>query len=247
MINVVIPIASNKLYDENEIFQYPLPLIEILGKSIIEYSIEALKTIDDAVKFIFILKEEDCNKYHFDNSLKLLIPECSIVKLKTQTRGAVCSILMAIDILDKDSEMLIINYDQLLDYKIDNIINSFRTKNADGGLLTFKSIHPRWSYARVIGDDVLETAEKNPISNFAIAGFYYFKKTSDFIEGAFNIIRYDEKYNSSYYTSSIFNQMILKNKIIKNYTIPLSVYYSFYSAQKIKEFEHFLLNKNGKV
>lgn len=247
MINIVIPIASNKFYDENEIFQYPLPLIEILGKSIIEYSLEGLKKIDDVVKFIFVLKEEDCNKYHFDNSLKLIIPDCSIVKLKSQTKGAVCSILMAIDLLDKDSEMLIINYDQFLDYKIDIIINNFRTHNADGGLLTFKSIHPRWSFARVIGDDVLETAEKNPISNFAIAGFYYFKKASDFIEGAFNIIRYDENYNNYFYTSSVFNQMILKNKVVKNYTIPLSAYYSFYSPQKIKEFEHFLLNKNGKV
>ena len=247
MINIVIPIASNKLHDENEIFQYPLPLIEILGKSIIEYSLEGLKNIDDVAKFIFILKEEDCNKYHFDNSLKLIIPDCSIVKLKSQTKGAVCSILMAIDLLDKDSEMLIINYDQFLDYKIDKIINYFRCRNADGGLLTFKSIHPRWSFARVIGDDVLETAEKNPISNFAIAGFYYFKKASDFIEGAFNIIRYDEKYNNYFYTSSVFNQMILKNKVVKNYTIPLSVYYSFYSPQKIKEFEHYLINKNGKV
>ena len=60
--------------------------------------------VDDKIKFIFILKEQDCRKYKFDSSLKLLKPDCSIIKLNNTTKGAICSILMAIDEIDKRLE-----------------------------------------------------------------------------------------------------------------------------------------------
>lgn len=248
MINVVIPIASKKLTDENDIFQYPLPLIEILGKTLIEYSLDGLKSLKEKINFIFILKEDDCNRYHFDNSLYLLIPDCTIVRLKETTQGAICSVLMTIDLLDKDAELIIVNYDQYIDHDLDIIIKYFRQENADGGLITFKSIHPRWSYAKVVGDNIIQTAEKNPISNFAIAGFYYYRKANYFIEAAYNVIRFDENYNDKFYTSSTFNQMILNNLIIKNYTIKNEDYHSFYSPQKVNEFRAFLnIRHNGNL
>jgi NDP-sugar pyrophosphorylase family protein len=247
MINIVLPIVSNKLLDENEKFQYPLPLVEINGKSLIEYSLDSLNSLGEKVKFIFVLNEDDCNKYHFDNTLKLLKPQSEIVKVKGPTSGAVCSVLMAIDLLDKKEELLIVNYDQYLDFDILKIIKDFRINNCDGGIITFNSVHPRWSYARIVQDNVLETAEKNPISNFAIAGFYYFKNAEIFIQAAFNVIKYDDNYNGKYYTSSVYNQMILKNFVVKNSLINKESYHSFYSSQKVKEFENYLLKRNGKI
>lgn len=246
MINIILPIASNKLLDDNDKFQYPLPLVEIKGKSLIEYSLEGLKTLGDDVKYIFILNEDDCNKYHFDNTLRLLKPNCEIIKVNGSTSGAICSVLMAIDVIDSNSECLILNYDQYIDHDLFTIINKFRNLKADGGIVTFNSVHPRWSYARVLDDTVLETAEKNPISNYALAGFYYFKNSNDFINAAFNVIKYDDNYNGKYYTSSVFNQMILKNLSVKNILIEKNKYHSFYSSQKVKEFENYL-DKNGKI
>jgi len=246
MINIILPIASSKLLDDNDKFQYPLPLIEINGKSLIEYSLDGLKTLGDNVKYIFILNEDDCNKYHFDNTLRLLVPNSEIIKVNGSTSGAVCSVLMAIDVIDTNSECLILNYDQYIDCDLLEIINKFRNQNADGGIITFNSVHPRWSYARISDDIVLETAEKNPISNYALAGFYYFKNSNDFINSAFNVIKYDDRYNGKYYTSSVYNQMILKNLVIKNILIDKNKYHSFYSSQKVKEFETYL-EKNGKI
>ena len=241
MINIILPIASNKLVDDNDNFQYPLPLVEINGKSLIEYTLDGLNSIGNDVKYIFILNENDCTKYHFDNTLKLLKPDCEIIKVKGVTSGAICSILMGIDVIDQNSELLILNFDQYINYNLSSIINKFRENKADGGVVTFNSVHPRWSYARVINDNVLETAEKNPISNFAIAGFYYFKNAYIFIESAFKVIKYNENYNGKYYTSSVFNQLILKNLNIKNILIEKECYYSFYSTQKVKEFENYLI------
>jgi dTDP-glucose pyrophosphorylase len=246
MINIILPIASSKIQDDNDKFQYPLPLIEINGKSLIEYSIEGLKSLGDELKYIFILNENDCAKYHFDNTLRLLKPNCEIVIINGSTSGAICSILMAIDFIDKNSECLILNYDQYIDEDLSLIIQKFRDGNADGGILTFNSVHPRWSFARINDEEVVETAEKNPISNYALAGFYYFKNSSHFINSAFDVIKYNVSYDGKYYTSSVFNQMILKNFKIQNILINKNKYHSFYSSQKIKEFETYLI-KNGKI
>lgn len=243
MINIVIPIAATRLEDENEVFQYPLPLVEILGKSLIEYSLDVFECLNEPKRFTFVLKEKDCKKYHLDSSLKLLVPECSIVKLSGNTRGSICSVLMSIHLLDMNSECIITNYDQFIDYDISKALNYFRKAKADGGLITFNSIHPRWSFVSVNNDDVIQTAEKNPISNLAIAGFYYFKRFSDFVDGAFKSIQFDENYRNNYFTSSVFNQMILSSKLIKNYTIPKNQYHSFYSPQKISEFENHMRKK----
>jgi NDP-sugar pyrophosphorylase family protein len=246
MINIILPIASGKLLDDNEKFQYPLPLVEINGKSLIEYTLDGLKSLGDEVKFIFILNENDCTKYHFDNTLRLLKPKCEIIKINGSTSGAICSILMAIDVIDKKAECLIVNYDQYIDVNLSEVIQNYRDQNADGGIVTFNSVHPRWSFARISNQTVLETAEKNPISNFAIAGFYYFKNAIDFINCAFSVIKFDDNYNGKYFTSSVFNQMILKNLVIKNVLIDKNKYHSFYSSQKVKEFENYLI-KNGKI
>ena len=89
-------------------------------------------------------------------------------------------------------------------------------------------------------DLVVETAEKNPISNNAIAGFYYFKKSSFFIDSAYKVILDNASFDNKFFTSSVFNQMILDNYKIGYYLIPTNTYFSFYTPDKIKEFEFFL-------
>lgn len=241
MLKIIIPLASDHFIDESGQFNYPLPLIEINGKSVIEYVLGDLNKISGEKQLIFILKDQDCTKYNLDNSLKLLVDNPIIVPLKAKTKGAICSILMAVDFIDQDDELLIVNADQIISCDYNEVLQDLRTQHADGGIISFKSVHPRWSYAKIIDGEVFQTAEKNPISNDAIAGFYYFHQAVDFIEGAFDVIRYDENYEGRYYTSSVFNQMILKGKNIKSFPISPDQMHSFYSVQKLKEFEKYLL------
>jgi hypothetical protein len=94
MLKIIIPLASDHFIDESGQFNYPLPLIEIKGKSVIEYVLSDLDKISGEKQLIFILKEQDCTKYNLDNSLKLLVENPVIVPLKAKTKGAVCSILI---------------------------------------------------------------------------------------------------------------------------------------------------------
>jgi len=242
-MTIVMPLAGKWSLDGDGHF-YPLPLREVLGKPLIQYVVENLLTISSTNKFIFILKEEDCLRFHLDKTLKLLAPNCEVLVLRNETNGSVCSILMAVEKIPKDQEIIIVNGDQVFNQNLDVIIDHFRNECADSGVMTFESVHPRWSYALIDeNNDVSQVEEKNPISRHAIAGFYYFRSFNDFIECAFEAIKIESYYENRLYTSSLINQMILLNKKVVHKLIDSKNYMSFYSTQKISEFEKYLDKK----
>ena len=239
-MNIILPLAGISNFDNNNNF-YPLPLREVSGKPLIQYVVENLLTIKGVNKFIYILKEEDCLKFHLDNTLKLLTPNCEVVTLRSKTYGAVCSILMAVESVNKDDDTIIVNGDQVFNLSLNSIINQFRDEKTDAGLITFESVHPRWSYVMADkNENILQAEEKNPISRSAIAGFYYFKSFNDFIESAFEAIEIEDYHDNKLYTSALINQMILLNKKVTHKSIEHKNYISFYSPQKIVEFERYI-------
>ena len=139
---------------------------------------------------LFRSNDADAKRYRLDNVLRMLtLDNCDIVIQKAPTKGAVCSLLLAVKLLNHDNPILISNADQLLDHDLNRVTQHFAKPELDGGVVCFDSVHPQWSYARVIEEDrVIETAEKEPISRNAIAGLYYFSKGRDFIESAMSTI-----------------------------------------------------------
>ncbi len=228
---------------DKSIYSYPLPLVEVNGAPLIEYVTKNLLSIDGNNKFIFIVREEDCINFHIDKTLKLLVENSEVCILKSKTNGSVSSILMASDIIDKNEELVVANHDQIFLNDINKIISKFRKEKTSGGLVTFQSVHPRWSFVLTDNkNNVLEASEKKPISKNAIAGFYYFESYKTFVECAFKAIEIEDFYNNNFYTSSLINQLILLNKKVINYEIDIKDYKSFYTSQKLKEFEFFLNN-----
>jgi dTDP-glucose pyrophosphorylase len=193
--------------------------------------------------FIFIIKEEDAVKYHLDNTLKLLVPNCEVIKLKKDTKGGLCSVLMAIDRISTEDSIVILNGDQIIDVDFNSVLQYWNKEAVDAGIVTFQSVHPRWSYARIENEMVVQTAEKNPISHHAIAGYYYFANAGLFFECAFQTIKNDVKLDDNYYTSPVINEYVLRNKKVLNYKIETSQYHSFYSPQMLNEYEK--ISRNG--
>ena len=241
MLNIVIPIISNAESKDNQ--NYPLALHVISNKTLIEYSLSCIANCKELIKYIFLISEFDCLKYHLDDSIRILFPNAKIIVLKSVTKGTVCSVLMAVDEIEDSSELLIFNYNQFFSINIFNIINSFRELQADCGILTFDSIHPRWAYALIEENKVLQTAEKRPISGNAIAGLYYFKNSSEFLEKSYEVIRIDDSYDGFYYISSVINQYILDGGKVNPKQIKIDEYFTFYSSQSLNEFEKYLNKK----
>lgn len=237
MINILIPLAGkNQFFPESE-YPYPKPLIEINGKTMIEKVINNFSSIEKKKQFIFIVNTDDCKKYHLDNILNLLTEHsCKIVKIDHETKGAACSAMMAIETIDNETPLIIANADQLFEDNINELISRFH--NYDGGVISFESIHPRWSYARVDENNLItETAEKRPISKHAIAGFYYFAQGCDFINAAMQMIKKDANVNGSYFIAPVLNEMVLANKRMTVIPVANDRYYTFYTPAKIQEFE----------
>lgn len=237
MLKIIIPIAGPSDLFLNAGYIYPKPLIEINGKTMIEMVIDSIKLSKSDTSFIFVIKEEDAIKFHLDNTLRLLSPKCEILLLKKETKGGLCSVLMAIDKISKNDELIILNGDQVIMEDYNLLQNYWLKENADAGLLTFKSVHPRWSYARVEEGKVVQTAEKNPISNSAIAGYYYFKNAGVFFDCAFQSIFNDVQLEGKYYISPVLNEYVLRNKKVLSISIKNENYHSFYSPQMIQEYE----------
>lgn len=237
MLKIVIPIGGSSEIFEKAGYTYPKPIIEIKGKPMIQWVIEKTESIPIPNQFIFIIREQDALKFHLDNTLKLLSPNCQIIKLKNDTKGGLCSVLMAVDKIESNDSLIILNGDQIIEHDFEQIFNFWKTNVCDAGIVTFKSVHPRWSYARVINGEIVQTAEKNPISDHAIAGYYYFNKASDFFESAFQSILKDVQLDGNFYISPVINEYVLNNRRVLHYSIINSQYHSFYSPQLIKEFE----------
>lgn len=238
MLNILIPLGNVSKFFEGAAYPYPMPLIEISGAPMIQHVIENFSKINEEKRFIFILREEDCARYHLDSAIRLLAGESTIIiKVQRETKGAVCSALLAIDLIDNDSSLIIANGDQLFDVDINNYIARFREDRVDAGCLCFESVHPRWSFVRLEGDEIVETAEKRPISKKAIAGFFYFSRGVYFVESAFRMICKDASLNGQFFVSLVLNELVLDNRRLRAYTIPAERFHTFYSPKKIEEYE----------
>ena len=101
-----------------------------------------------------------------------------------------CSALIAKKYINNDNPLIIANSDQYIEWDpIDFMYKLNNTKDVSGGILTFKSNHPKWSYVKVNKNLlVTKTVEKKPISDRATVGIYFWSKGADFVESAEEMI-----------------------------------------------------------
>ncbi len=129
---------------------------------------------------------------------------------------AACTVLKAQELIDNDEPLIIANADQFIKWNSFETISMFNEPDVDGGILTFKSIHPKHSFAKVDGDGfVLEVAEKKPISNDATVGIYYWKRGLDYVLYAESMIEKNIRTNNEFYVCPVYNEAIEDGRRIK--------------------------------
>lgn len=240
-MNIIILMAGESSDFEEKGLSYPKYLLEIQNKPIIQRIVESLEHVGD--KITCIIRKEDQEKFFLGDTLKILCPGCNIIQVNGPTKGAVCTALFAVEMINNSEELLILNGDQLIKSSILDALDDFKKRNLDAGIVTFKAVHPKFSSVALDENGfVIQTSEKRPISDMASSGISYYKKGSDFVKAAFALIEKDVNTQGLYYISSTFNELILDQKKVGIFEILKKDYISFSNYQM---YESFLSHRRG--
>jgi len=216
-LNVLIPMAGAGSRFEAAGYTFPKPLIEVRGKPMIQVVVENLNCESPHT---FLVQQQHREKYNLDTLLNIISPDCNIIEVNGVTEGAACTTLLSKDIINNDNPLLVANSDQYVDWNTSEFLYKMQEQDADAGILTFESTHPKWSFVKIDEDgNVIEVAEKNPISNIATVGIYYWKRGSDYVKYAEKMIEKNIRHNNEFYVCPVFNEAIKDGKKIKTFDI----------------------------
>ena len=216
-MNVLIPMAGAGSRFQAAGYTFPKPLIDVEGKPMIQVVVDNLNI---EATYIYVVQKEHRAKYNLDTLLNLITPNCKIVEVDGITEGAACTTLLAKEYIDNDAPLVMANSDQFVEWDSNEFMYKMIEQKVDGGILTFKATHPKWSFAKI--DEygyVTEVAEKNPISDIATVGVYYWAKGSDYVKYAEQMIEKNIRTNNEFYTCPTFNEAIGDGKKIKTFNI----------------------------
>ena len=204
-ITVVIPMAGNGSRFTKAGYVDPKPLIPVRGKPMISWVVDNLAV--PGAQFVFVIRAdypESCKEY-----LRSIAPGCSILTVDKVTEGAACTVLLARDLINNDTPLLIANSDQFIEFDATQFVQSFIASGADGKISTFDGERdPKWSYAAVENGFVTEVREKDPFSDHATTGVYMWRRGSDFVRFADQMISKNIRVNNEFYTVPVYNEAI---------------------------------------
>ena len=217
-LNVLIPMAGAGSRFQKAGYTFPKPLIDVEGKPMIQVVVENLNI---EANYVYVVQKEHREQYNLDTLLNLITPNCTIVEVDSLTEGAACTALLAKEFIDNDNPLFFANSDQFVEWDSNEFFYKMNENDADGGIPTFKATHPKWSFAKVNKEGlVTEVQEKNPISDLATVGFYYWKHGSDFVKYAEEMIEQNIRVNNEFYVCPVYNNAINGGLKIRTFDVP---------------------------
>ena len=217
MLNIVIPMAGRGSRFAKEGYAMPKPLIDVHGKPMIEVVTNNIRPKCEH-KFIYLCLQEHLEKYNLENRLKEMSPNCIVVPVNQVTEGAACTVLLAEKYIDNEDMLMMANSDQYVDIDINEYIQAM--DDSDGLIMTMYADDPKWSFIKY--DErkyVTMVREKEVISNEATVGIYNFKRGSDFVQYAYQMIDKNIRVNNEFYVAPVYNEMIEDGKKVKFYNV----------------------------
>jgi len=198
---------------------YPLYLTEINDQLILERQLHSCLSLEPT-QFLFCVKAEDLKRFRVQEIIAQIVPNAVVIPKHSQTKGAVCTALLGMEHIDSEEELLLLAMSDFIDDDVKEIIGYFRRNQCEAGVVSFTSVHPRYSFAKLDeAGTVVEVSEKRPISKNALVSFYYFRNGRDFVSCAMNVIRKDNPVENAFYISQTLNEMILLQKKIGLYRV----------------------------
>ncbi|MCO4314527.1 glycosyltransferase family 2 protein [Pectobacterium versatile] len=219
MLNIVLPMAGKGSRFADAGYTLPKPMIPVHGVPMIKIVVDNL-TPKVEHRFIFVAQQSHIDQYNLFPKLKSYAKNVEIIGINGITEGQVCTALVAKKFFNNNEPLMNANSDQYIDFDINEYLDAMQSRNLDGMIMTMKSQDKKWSYAKTNENGlVIETAEKEVISSDATVGIFNFKKGSDLVRSAEQMIAENIRVNNEFYTCPAYNYLIKEGKKIGIYPI----------------------------
>lgn len=182
----------------------PKPLIDLQGKPFFYWSTISLSGSELLEDITYVILQEHADKFQLDTKIKKYFPDSNIKYLEKILNGAVLTSMEGVEDIQDNLPIIFNDCDHA--FKCRDFFDYLeKNGDADGGLLTFKSNEPKFSYIQYDDGKIVGTIEKEVVSNDAICGAYYFKDKATFLKYA---NRYLKNCNySEFFMSGVYNEM----------------------------------------
>lgn len=235
-----MPMAGEGSRFKKEGWATPKPLIELNGKPLFLHAISSVAAPGIELKYSFIVRQEHIKEYEIDKGIKNILPKANIFSVAKTTRGAVETCLVAESAIADDDAVIVMDCDlEFRSKKFLEIILSILKQPVDfaegGALVSFQSTDPRYSYA-ALGENgyVIKTAEKEPISNHALCGAYFFSTGKRFKQVAHQLLNEPEFKKPEYYVSLLYNYLLKAGEKVQ--LASMEEYYSYGTPEELKRY-----------
>lgn len=175
---------ATRLYPLTE--NFPKPLLEVNGKSILEYLLEDIDKQDEIDEHIIISNAKYYpvfEKWAKDAGLSKPVRVLNDGTTSNENRlGAVRDIIFALDSLEINDDVLVIAGDNLLDFSFRRFLDFVAEKNASAVMVNYeKNVEELRRCGVMIPDEnmkilSMEEKPKEPKSNWCVGPFYFYKK-----------------------------------------------------------------------
>jgi NDP-sugar pyrophosphorylase family protein len=208
-LKLIMPMAGLGSRFAEEGYTVHKPMIDVNG---IPMFVHAERTIGlDFDERIFIVRKEQ----NLSDEILKWYPDALIKEIDSLTEGTACTILTVADWLSSDDSIFVSNCDQHTVWaSLDAVRDAVNSDEVDGLISVFHCPErdPKWSYAELDGDgSISRVAEKDPISEWATTGFYYWRSADMFKRNANQMILADDRVNNEFYTCPVFNYSLKEN------------------------------------
>jgi glycerophosphoryl diester phosphodiesterase/dTDP-glucose pyrophosphorylase len=206
-MNVLVPLAGKSRAFENQ--GLPKPLTLVSGKPLIQLIAESRPF--SYREAIFVILKDQQEKHLIRELLKGLFgSDIRIIIADELTEGAPQSALLAKDMINTDEPLIIDLADQYLD--LPGFMDFIMDTKAHGVIPAFESVYPKRPYMTYGEDGMVSSISENdplPISTHSASCVYFFKKGSDFVQSAENMIAKNRvAADGTYAISLAYNEMI---------------------------------------
>jgi len=188
-VNYIICSAGHGSRFEQYFPNRPKPMIKLLDRYLLEWSLDSLTIFPDDNLIIITQKKHEVKKslYHLITQ-RYNFSKVSWIEIDEVTNGQLETALLAKNYLNLDGSIAIFNCDTFFQSK--NLLNLINNSEIDGIIPCSQEPGTAWSFCEIDGcNRILNVAEKNRISDWCSVGFYYFKDSRLFCQKAEKYIK----------------------------------------------------------